>query len=136
MNIYKFDIKYENTYELISHFVSVYSKANNVKFEKIDEEDKVDKTKDGYIRPALVKVLTYYVLKGYSDETKELILKGNPKMNLKNLNQINSELQNKGYLLKDKYKKGVRHLNKSLKNIKDYIENNEPPYVIMMKFSN
>lgn len=110
--VYKIDVNYDNSYELLRHFLSVYIAANSIK------------DPDKYIRVGLIKVLTYYVLKGYSEETKEFIIDSIPYMNIKNLNQYNSELQKKGYLLKDKFKYHKRNLPEELYVLKKYVDSN------------
>lgn len=124
MNIYKVDIEYNNSHEMFRHFLTVYSTVSNIKHGGT------------YIRPQLVKVLTFYLLKGYNETTKDLIINSIKGMTRKNLNQINSELQKKGYLIKDKYAHTLRHLNQPLKDIKAYIESsNQDPLMLLATFN-
>lgn len=108
MEVYNLKIKHSNSYELVNYFLSVYAALEGNKNHKL--------------RPKLVEILSYYVLYGYNDDTKKLIVNIIPNMTLLNLNQINSELQRKGYLLKGVYKDSSRELNSTLKTIKKYIE--------------
>lgn len=71
-----------------------------------------------HIRPRCVEVLSYYILFGYSKSTKNLIHETG--ITDKNLNQINSELQKKGYLIKDRGNLHNRHLAEELVTIRKY----------------
>jgi hypothetical protein len=109
-SFYKSHVEYANAYELLKKFITLYSVGQNLE------------KGENYLRPRLVEVLTYYVLKGYSDETKTLVLDSIPDMKITNLNQINSELQKKGYLIKDTYQSHLRHVTKPLIDLKKYLD--------------
>lgn len=110
--LYNMEVSYKNNYELVYKFLTLYSVASNLHKGK------------NYLRPRLAEVLVFYVLKGYSAETKKIILDSIPKMNTENLNQINAELQKKGYLRRDKYQFHVKHLSPELNSFKEYLEEN------------
>lgn len=112
MNAYGLKIKYKNSFDLVSAYINMFSSVSG------------HVNKDAAIRPKLIRIITYYVLRGYNDDTKEFILKAE-NMNITNLNQCNSELQNKGYLVKDRWLDNVRHLNPSLSRLSEYIKQSE-----------
>lgn len=109
--IYLNKMKIESDLDKINKVVSIFSIIKNGNL--------------GYchIRPRCVQVISYYILFGYSRETRELIQSLGIK--LKNLNQINSELTKKGYLVKDDKNFHNKHLSNELKKIKDYFMNTE-----------
>lgn len=72
-----------------------------------------------YLRPKLVEILAFYILKGYSDETKNLILK-TLNITRQNLNQINAELTRKGYLRIDQRSYRKKYLSPAMLQIKEY----------------
>jgi hypothetical protein len=113
MQIYNIDIPYNNNYELVKSFLNMYTEAMS------DIDDNLR------LRPKLIEVLSYYMMYGYSDETKELIVSTMDSMNMLNLNQINSELQRKKYLYKDKYKDSLRHLSEPLEGLRQYLNNKD-----------
>ncbi len=107
MNIYKFETDYKNRYELMCRALSIYTNVKN--FDKDDT----------FLRPMLIKVLTFYILEGYSLETKGLIM-DSLGINIKNINQINSELTKKGFLIKDIMNHRNKFLNPELKKLREY----------------
>jgi len=116
--VYVFNLPYENKHELFLHFITLYGVCQNLAKGK------------NYLRPKLAEVLTYYVVMGYSDETKKYIVDNHEKMNYGNLNNINSQLTKKGYLVTDKYRAHFKHLSTELQTMKDYIENDVMPMFI------
>jgi hypothetical protein len=123
MKIYNIDIPYKNTYELVKSFLNIYTTSMS----DIDENLK--------LRPKLIEVLSYYILYGYSDETKEMIIDSVDNMNILNLNQINSELQRKKYLVKDRYKNSLRHLSDSLNSLRLYLNDKSDKKVLLISYS-
>ena len=119
--IYKIDIDFKNSHELLMKFLMIYSVANNVK------------DKENYLRKRHAEVLGYYALKGYSSETKNLILESLPTLNREHLNQINSELQKKKYLHKDKYNSNVRSVDQSIIVLSQYLKDTDSP-ILAVKF--
>lgn len=120
-------VTYENSYELLKKLLALYSVSINL-----------EKTKN-YLRPKLIEILTYYVLKGYSTETKDFIMDSIPRMTRKNLNQINSELTKKGYLLRHKHQSHHREIPKSLQDLKNYSDDTfskKPIFVVIFSKNN
>lgn len=76
-----------------------------------------------HIRPRCVQVISYYILFGYNKDTRDLIKSTGIKPT--NLNQINSELTKKGYLVKDPMNYHNKHLSTELKKIQDYFLNSD-----------
>ena len=109
-----------------------------------DELDKIDKCLKMYalmvnetlgelhLRPRLVEVLGFYLLKGYNSEAKDLIV-NTIGIERQNLNQINSELTRKGYLIIDPYNYRTKKLNAGLTQLKEYIEDNDDFCAMMFK---
>lgn len=113
--------KYDNSYELMKKFITLFSVTDNMTHG------------DSHLRPRLVEILTYYVLEGYSRETKHLILDSIPGLKMTNLTQMNSELKTKGYLIPDKYMSHERSLHPELIALREYVLNNKdksPVFVI------
>lgn len=117
--VFAFQMPFDNKHDLFIKFISLFGLCQNLAKGK------------NYLRPKLVEVLTYYVIRGYSEDTKRYILEHHPTMNLGNLNQINSLLTKKGYLVKDVYKSHMKHLSKDLQIMKDYITKSENPFFII-----
>lgn len=114
---------YDNSYELMRKFITLFSVSDNMTHG------------DSHLRPRLVEILTYYVLEGYSKETKNLILDSIPGLKVTNLNQMNSELKSKGYLIVDKYMAHNRHLAPELLDLKKYVlENKDKNPIFIVKF--
>jgi hypothetical protein len=117
--VYRVDVGFRDSLEKIRHAITWFNLTNNLK-----------KGKET-LRPRLVEILAYYVMRGYSTETKNFIIKSIPKMKKTNLNQINSELQKLGYLIQDRVRENDRHLHPSLEQLKIYIKDNEFPILVM-----
>ena len=109
INTYAMTVPFENSYELLLNFLILYSSVQNIRNGK------------NYLRPKLIEILAYYMLKGYNSDTKEYIIKHEPSLNKANLNQINSELSRKNLLIRDKYKAHDRVLSKDLQALSDYV---------------
>lgn len=109
VKLYKIDQTFKNSQDLLSKFLTVYSVCSDLKNPK------------NHLRPRLATILSYYVLKGYSIQTKNLILESEPKLSREHLNQINSELKKRGYLIEDKFNSRNRKVNKELLALKNYV---------------
>lgn len=126
-DVYYKEVSFSNSYELHRYFLGVYQTLI-----------KTDNGKD-YLRPRLIEVMSYYLLFGYSDDTKKMILEQVPDVNYNNLKQINSELQQKGLLDKDKFINNKRYISDSLINMQDYVnkfktdEDGSPIFLIKFK---
>lgn len=114
-------MKYKSDLDKINRIVSIYSILVNGNLDY------------NHIRPRCVEILSYYILYGYKTSTKEKIWETG--ITKKNLNQINSELTKKGYLITDKGNLHNKHLSPELMKIKEYFldENNKKQmYVIQV----
>lgn len=105
--VYLNKMKVDSDFDKISKIVSIFSIIKNGNLGEM------------HIRQRCVEVISYYVLFGYSSETRALITES-LKISKKNLNQINSELTLKGYLVKDSRNYHTKHLSQELQRIKDY----------------
>lgn len=111
MYIQRFE--YTDTLDKLTKVLQLYALMVNLKVGKI------------YLRPKLVEVLAFYILKGYNEKTKELIL-NSLNITKPNLNQINSELTKKGYLRIDQRSYRKKYLSPAMEQIKKYfLENND-----------
>jgi hypothetical protein len=114
-------VEFDNEFDLVHKFLRIYLMSLECKF----DSDKF------HIRNKLVEVLTFYVLKGFSDSTKKLIMGSvSPEITYHNLNQINSELTRKNLLLRssggdNNWKNTYRELSPTLVKLRDYILNKD-----------
>ena len=113
------DVYFSNDLEKLQKAIAWYSLMTNL----FDGKDR--------LRPRLIEVLAYYVKLGYSSRTKDFILQSIPSLKRTNLNQINSDLQRSGYLVKDKMNESLRHLNPSLQKLKDFLESGDDLLMLM-----
>lgn len=120
VKLYSIDIKFKDSIDLLQKVLTLYSAG--VHLNRNNEN----------LRPRLIQILAFYVLKGYSSETKDLILDSIPELKKSNLNQINSDLLKLGYLEKGRYKNDERTLSKPLLELKQYLEkdSNGKPFII------
>lgn len=70
---------------------------------------------------AALNLLSFYFQFGYNSETKELA-KNTFDLKPENINVLNYNLKEHGYLTQDPMKKKVKYLNEELQEIKDYLE--------------
>lgn len=121
---YTHKIEYKDTLDKLKHVLEIYALYVNMKVGSI------------YLRPRLVEILAFYILKGYNDKTKELILQTIPNLSKANLNQINSELTKKGFLRIDSRSYRKKYLSDSMLQIKEYFMDgkNEDFCVFCFKF--
>lgn len=110
--VYGLKIGYEDRLQLYLKAIKLY-----VDIKKID-----DTSKSLGDRP--LELLSYYLLEGYSDETKEFIQK-NLGLTSKNVNTVNRVLTKKGYLAQDKNNFHTKVLNPDLEKLKSYIDTNK-----------
>lgn len=118
--------KYDNYHELLQNFLIMYSVSINLN------------NPNNHLKPRLSNVLSYYVLKGYSEETKKIILDSKEGLSRKHLNQINCELQKQGYLHPHKHNENRREVDKSLLELKEYLEmtKDDKPLLIIQFLKN
>lgn len=95
----------------------------------------VSTVRDEKIRPAILDVLSFYVIYGYSSETRDLIVDALG-ITRKNLNQSNAILTKLGYLLVNPNNLKDKLLSKEMLKIKDYFVDRKTPKIMMIKFNN
>ena len=100
----------DNDIDKLTKVLSVFSMVKNG---NIPEENK-----RVHLRGQAVKVLAYYMLFGYSAETRELLVDNG--FSKTNVHQINSELRKLGYLKKDQMNYHNGFLSDELLRIRDY----------------
>ena len=76
------------------------------------------------LRDQLVTLLSFYLIYGYSKETKELFDEF-AQVGAKNINSFNYALKKLGYLTDDKMSKRVKYLHPDLLQLKKYIASSE-----------
>lgn len=119
MYIQRFE--YKDSLDKLTKVLQLYALMVNLKVGKI------------YLRPKLVEILAFYILKGYSDETKELIIK-TLNITRPNLNQINAELTRKGYLRIDQRSYRKKYLSPAMLQIKEYFMDGKSDDFCLMGF--
>jgi hypothetical protein len=132
LKVYGFNIEYKDKLDLLQKALEIYAALINI-------------TKDNvYLRPKLVKVLAFYMLFDYSNETKDIIRNSLGKklhsgevvpMDEKNLNQINCELTSKGFLIRDRNNMRKKHLSNETKILKEYFLSGDYMKIFMTKFT-
>lgn len=116
-NIYFDRIVVKNTIEAIDLLLQVYAVAN---FEEANK-----------LVPSQRKVLVYYIKNGLSEKTLDEIRADYPKYNSNYLHQVNKQLRDKGYLIKDKNNEHKFFLNKDLEHFRTmFITNKCLTYMI------
>lgn len=114
--------KFENSFDKVHACLRLYAEATNIKAGYV------------HIRPRMVDVLTFYILYGYSRETKKKILETTG-FTKENLNQINSELTKKGYLRMDSRNYRIKHLSPTVQGLKDFFDSSEDIEKSLFAFS-
>lgn len=122
VNVYGIPIKYKDKLDLLKKVLRIYASVININAKK------------NYLRPRLVDVLAFYILFGYNKKTKELILQS-LKMDIKNLNQINSELTKKKFLIRDSNNYTKKHISKELEELNNYFILEDTKKIFLIKFS-
>lgn len=122
VNVYGIPIKYKDKLDLLKKVLKIYASVININ------------TKKNYLRPRLVDVLAFYILFGYNKKTKELILQS-LKMDIKNLNQINSELTKKKFLIRDNNNFTKKHISQELEELNKYFILENTKKIFLIKFS-
>lgn len=122
LKIFGFKITYSDELDLMRKVLNLYAKVINI-----------DKN-ENFLSPRLINVLSFYVLKGYSSETKTLIL-DSLGINTTNLNQINAELTRKLFLKMDAYNFRKKHLSDSLIKLREYFLEGEYDKLFMINFN-
>lgn len=119
--IYGYEVSFKDKLDLLRKVLNIHATLTNLNKEK------------NHLRPKLVDVLSFYILMGYSKETKEMILESMG-ITVKNLNQINSELTKKGYLVRDTMNFRIKHLSNELKMLKGYFLTGESKKAYLIPF--
>ena len=116
-NIFFDKIVVKNSVALLDLLLQVYSVAN------FDEKNK--------LVPSQRKVLVYYIKNGLTEQTLSDIKEDYPKYNSNYLHQVNKQLRDKGYLIKDNHNEHRFFLNKDLEHFRTmFITNNCLTYMI------
>lgn len=121
VNVYGIPITYKDKLDLLKKVLRIYASVININ------------TNKNYLRPRLVDVLAFYILFGYTKDTKKLILES-LKMDIKNLNQINSELTKKKFLIRDANNFTKKHISKELEGLNDYFILKKTNNIFLVKF--
>lgn len=111
-NVYGFTLDYKDNWLLVRQILRIYALVTNIN------------KGDNFLRSRLADVLSFYILFDYSKETKNLIIKS-LKITNKNLNQINAELTEKKFLIRDLHNFRKKHLSKDLVSLKKYFLDEE-----------
>ena len=88
------------------------------------------------LRDKLILLLALYIKYGYTDKAKD---KASDILNVdrKNINCMNFELRNSGYLVQDSMNARISHLHDDLKKLKEYLElNNGDATYFLVKIDN
>jgi len=116
-NIYFDRITAKNTVQMLDLLLQVYAVAN------FDEANK--------LVPSQRKVLVYYIKNGLTEKTLDEIREDYPKYNSNYLHQVNKQLRDKGYLIKDTHNEHKFFLNKDLEHFRTmFIQNKCLTYMI------
>lgn len=101
----KYDLIYTTEYEL---YVKMIEIANIVK--------------DWGLTKYQIDILTFYLIYGYSTETKKLILEHTTIKSIDSLNTQNYQISKKGILVPDKRNKNNKNLSYELNDIKEFVK--------------
>jgi hypothetical protein len=116
-NIFFDKIVVKNSIALLDLLLQVYSVAN------FEEKNK--------LVPSQRKVLVYYIKNGLTEQTLSDIKEDYPKYNSNYLHQVNKQLRDKGYLIKDTHNEHRFFLNKDLEHFRTmFITNSCLTYMI------
>lgn len=74
---------------------------------------------ESFLKQKGAEVLAFYMAMGYSQSTKDMIVKA-LETNIRNLNQINAELTRKKFLVRDPYNTQKRSLCQELQRLRDF----------------
>lgn len=120
MDIYQIEINSKNEFEVLENLVTLYSCYKNLAG--------VERKR---LRYKLVTLLSIYIKYGYNKESKQKALE---QLGVKrsNLNCLNSELRDGGFLIKSDMNTRDSFLHPELKELSDYYNRNKglPPNVL------
>jgi|688.fasta_scaffold657430_2 hypothetical protein len=120
MNLYKIDINAKNEFDTLKNLITVYSCYKTI----AGEEARM-------LRPKLVTLLSIYIRDGYNKDSKALACE---LLDLKktNLNCLNSELRDGGFLIKSEMNNRESYLNPELQGLSDYYRSNGTNPVLVL----
>lgn len=121
IKLYGMKVSYTDELDLMQKVLNLYSKVINIS------------STENFLRPRHVSVLAFYLLKGYTNETKKLVL-DSLEISVANLNQINAELTKKGFLIRGHSNYSEKFLSKGLESLKEYFMNREFNKLFMVSF--
>lgn len=112
MEIYQIEIKSDNEFQVLQKLITVYSCYRTI-----------TGWKSKMLRAKLVTLLSIYIKYGYSKESKDRACE---MLDLKktNLNCLNSELRDGGFLIKSEMNTRDSYLNAELQELSDYYKSN------------
>lgn len=120
MKVFSTTLTFKHKLDLIQQVLLFYSLSRKIP----DVENK--------LRPKLIVVLSYYILNGYNEKTKEMIF--NLGINKLLLNQMNSELTRKKYLITDDKNLRKKHLAKDIEKLAEYFTHPASANIFAIKF--
>ena len=109
LNIYPINFPAKNKIDRTVKFLTVYAEVTNNKLVPLD-----------------IKILGYYIIKGLTDETLEMIIEDDPRYEIKKENKpftinhlhgINKRLRDQGYLVKSSTNEQKFHLSQEMENL-------------------
>lgn len=112
VKIQYFNLSFNDKLDICRKIMSIYALIVNLHH------------KTTFLKQRTADVLAFYMAMGYSQNTKEYILEA-LETNSKNLNQINSELTKKMFLLRDPHNSQKRTLSVELQQLRDFFLNDE-----------
>lgn len=114
---YKIDFTYSNDFRFVDTLIYIFART---------QEDEILSKRE-------CEVLREYILRGYTDSTKEHIIKT---LDIKRttLNQFNHNLQNKRMLLPHPNNQNNKLLNPELAKLKEFYETNAQKKVFLVNF--
>ena len=124
MNLYKIDINAKNEFDTLKNLITIYSCYKTV----TGSEARM-------LRPKLVTLLSIYIRDGYNKDSKSLACE---LLNLKktNLNCLNSELRDGGFLIKSEMNNRDSYLNPELQGLSDYYRaNGDNPVLVLFSLT-
>lgn len=114
---YKIDFKYSNDFRFVDTLIYIFART---------QENEILSKRE-------CEVLREYIIRGYSDNTKDHIAK-TLKIKRTTLNQFNHNLQNKRMLLPHPNNQNNKLLNPELSKLKEFYETNAEKKVFLVNF--
>jgi len=117
VSAYKLDFKYGNDFRFVDSLIYIFAKTqfNNP------------------LSSRECEIIREYVLRGYSTETKRHIEK-TLKMNRKNLNVYNCNLQKRGFLMPHERNQNNKILNPELMKLREFYLNSSEKKIVLVNF--